>query len=79
MRRLSLLLLLFAPAALPGQTKDGFVPLLNGKDLTGWEVRGSKADEDKWSVKDNLLVAKPGGGWKTSGSGSFNSIGDGGG
>ena len=57
-----LLMLFYAPAL--AQTKQGFVPLFNGKDLDGWEVRESKpGDSDKWSVKDNVLVAKPGGGW----------------
>jgi Domain of Unknown Function (DUF1080) len=63
MRRFCWLILLLCPAVLPAQTKDGFVPLFNGKDLDGWEVRGSKADQDKWAIKDNLLVARPGGGW----------------
>ena len=64
MRRIAVLLLLLIPTAVQAQTKDGFVPLFNGKDLTGWEVRESKAgDKDKWSIKDGVLVAKAGGGW----------------
>ena len=64
MRRVAGLMVLMLPAALSGQTKDGFVPLFNGKDLDGWEVRESKpGDKDKWSFKNNILVAKPGGGW----------------
>ncbi len=64
MGRFAPLLLLVIPAALSAQTKDGFVPLFNGKDLDGWEVRESKpGDKDKWSVTDNLLTTKPGGGW----------------
>src|ERR1022692_2464988 len=64
MRRYFWLVLLLAPSVLPAQTKDGFTPLFNGKDLEGWEVRESKAgDKDKWSFQDNVLVAKPGGGW----------------
>jgi hypothetical protein len=64
MRFLTILMLFALPAALSGQTKDGFVPLFNGKDLDGWEVRESRAgDKDKWSVKDSLVVAKPGSGW----------------
>jgi hypothetical protein len=56
--------LVLFPSALLAQTKDGFVPLFNGKDLTGWEVREARpGDKDKWSVKDDLVVAKPGGGW----------------
>ena len=62
-RTFGLILLLF-PTALPAQTQDGFVPLFNGKDLDGWEVRESKpGDKDKWAFKDDVLVAKPGGGW----------------
>jgi hypothetical protein len=62
MRRLTPILLLLLPATLAAQTRDGFVPLFKG-DLDGWEVRGSKADQEKWSVKGDLLIAKPGGGW----------------
>src|SRR5437870_9970847 len=63
MRRLTALVFLFFPALAAAQAKDSFVPLFNGKDLDGWEVRGSKTDQDKWSVNGNLLIAKPGGGW----------------
>ncbi|MBI3822156.1 MAG: DUF1080 domain-containing protein [Planctomycetes bacterium] len=63
MRRLLCLIAIIIPSAVNAQSKDGFVPLFNGKDLDGWEVRGSKTDQEKWSLKDNLLVAKPGGGW----------------
>jgi hypothetical protein len=64
MRRYFWLVLLLAPSVLPAQTKDGFIPLFNGKDLDGWEVRESKpGDKDKWAFQDNVLVAKPGGGW----------------
>jgi len=40
---------------------DGFVPLFNGKDLTGWKTEGN------WMVEDGLLVIKPvkgKGGWQ---------------
>jgi hypothetical protein len=41
---------------------DGFVPLFNGKDLSGWKQHDSKPDN--WSVEDGLLVcAGKGGGW----------------
>lgn len=64
MRRLLLSTLLLLPAAAAAQTRDGFVPLFNGKDLDGWEVRESRpGDKDKWSVQGNLLIGKPGGGW----------------
>lgn len=32
---------------------DGFVPLFNGTDLTGWKTQGN------WVVEDGLLVIKP--------------------
>jgi hypothetical protein len=64
MQRLTPFFLLLLPTIVSGQTKDGFVPLFNGKDTEGWEVRSSNsADKDKWSFKDNVLVATPGGGW----------------
>ena len=34
----------------------GFVPLFNGKDLTGWE-----GDSSLWSAKDGMLVGESGG------------------
>jgi hypothetical protein len=41
---------------------DGFVPLFNGKDLTGWKRYDSKADV--WGVEDGMIVCKgKGGGW----------------
>jgi hypothetical protein len=64
MRSVLIGILFLCPASLFAQTRDGFVSLFNGKDLDGWEVRESRAgDKDKWSVKDDLIVAKPGGGW----------------
>src|SRR5439155_15286483 len=40
-------------AAPPAPAADGFVPLFNGKDLTGWKsLAASKA---KWEVKDGVL------------------------
>jgi len=64
MRRVFCVILMLFPATAQAQTRDGFVPLFNGKDLDGWEVRESKpGDKDKWSAKDNLVIAKPGSGW----------------
>lgn len=34
---------------------DGFVPLFNGKDLTGWTLESG--DQDNWTVRDGVLVA----------------------
>lgn len=33
---------------------SGFVPLFNGRDLTGWDVPA--AERDGWEVKDGLLI-----------------------
>src|SRR5437868_777063 len=64
MQRLIVLALFTFSTILSAQTKDGFVPLLNGKDLEGWEVRENRpGDKDIWAVKDNLLIGKPGSGW----------------
>jgi hypothetical protein len=49
-----------APRAVPAE--EGFTPLFNGKDLTGWKVIGGQPDS--WQVVDGLLVcAGKGGGW----------------
>jgi hypothetical protein len=51
-------------AARAEEKKDGFVPLFNGKDLAGWEIKEDKGgDKDQWTVKDGVLKAKPGQGW----------------
>lgn len=43
-----------AAAAVAGDLRDeGFVPLFNGKDLTGWE-----GDADLWSVEDGALTGQ---------------------
>jgi hypothetical protein len=64
MRCFSTWVLLLFPALVSAQTKDGFVPLFNGKDLDGWEVREKRAgDKEKWSVKDGVLVGSAGTGW----------------
>ncbi len=43
--------------------QEGFVPLFNGKDLTGWHVMGSPA----WKVEKGVLVCTgEGGGWLRS-------------
>jgi hypothetical protein len=63
-----LLALLGATSFAPAQDIDdrekaeGFVPLFNGKDLTGWHCYGGKAEV--WKAEDGLLVcAAEGGGW----------------
>jgi hypothetical protein len=62
----TLLLLVVAVATTRAdETSNGFVPLFNGKDLTGWEMKQSKGDiKDFWSVKEGgILAAKAGTGW----------------
>jgi hypothetical protein len=54
MRRLFALLLLAAPAFAADPAKDGFVPLFNGKDLTGW--KNVNCGPKTWTVKDGTLV-----------------------
>jgi Domain of Unknown Function (DUF1080) len=59
-----LLALPCAAAALDEREKaDGFVPLFNGRDLSGWKTYD--AVPDNWSVEDGLIVChgKPKGGW----------------
>jgi hypothetical protein len=46
----ALLLLLLLPLAAPAQN-DGWIPLFNGKDLTGWE-----GDPELWSFRDGVLT-----------------------
>jgi hypothetical protein len=61
--------MLFAPLLLtllltdtPARDGEGFVPLFNGRDLSGWKKYAAKADV--WAVQDGLLVCKGmGGGW----------------
>lgn len=53
------LVLLLLPGAAP---EDGFTPLFNGTDLTGWKVHGGK--QSVWTVDNGLLVVQgKGGGW----------------
>ena len=63
MRSLVALTLAILAAPLVAQ-EQGFVPLFNGRDLDGWEVKeGRPGDKEKWSVKDGILTAQPGAGW----------------
>ena len=48
-------------AGVGGAADDKFVPLFNGKDLTGWEVKEGKPEY--WTVKDGILTCKAGSGW----------------
>jgi hypothetical protein len=60
---LPVILLALPCAGQPDAEKaEGFVPLFNGKDLTGWKAYGGKADN--WAAEDGLLVCHgKGGGW----------------
>lgn len=44
------------------EAADGFKPLFNGKDLTGWKPLGGSAQD--WGVEDGVLFTRgQGGGW----------------
>jgi hypothetical protein len=46
----------------PGKAPEGFVPLFNGKDLTGWKVHNGKMEV--WGAEKGVLfVSGGGGGW----------------
>ena len=47
----TLLSLLLLSLALPAFAQDGFTPLFNGKDLSGWD-----AEPGLWKVEDGVLV-----------------------
>ena len=56
MRRITALamLLVSGVAAIPAGDNDGFKPLFNGKDLTGWH--NVNCAPNTWSVKDGLII-----------------------
>jgi hypothetical protein len=51
----------YTSAAEPTEVSDGFEPLFNGKDLTGWVVEGTKTykqdgnERNVWTVKDGNI------------------------
>jgi Domain of Unknown Function (DUF1080) len=64
MRSLVCLLTFAVPSLAQAGADEGFVPLFNGKNLDGWEVRERQpGDKDKWSAKASILTAMPGSGW----------------
>jgi hypothetical protein len=52
MRLILVLLLSLAPVAV---AQDGWIPLFNGKDLTGWKIGG---DQTTFQIKDGAMVTK---------------------
>src|SRR5215207_7890257 len=50
----SLLTVLLASVAFAADTAEGFKPLFNGKDLTGWHLRSEK-NQSAWKVQDGIL------------------------
>ncbi|MDW8265809.1 MAG: DUF1080 domain-containing protein [Gemmataceae bacterium] len=57
-----LLALLVAEPLDPREKAEGFVPLFNGSDLTGWKRYATKTDT--WIVEDGKIVCTgKGGGW----------------
>jgi hypothetical protein len=56
------MVLLSLPFGMGQQQDKAFVPLFNGKDLTGWKQFVGK--QGVWSVEENVIVCKgDGGGW----------------
>lgn len=53
-------LLALWPARADDKVEPGFVPLFNGKDLTGWKVINGKMD--RWGAENGLMYVQGGGG-----------------
>ena len=51
---LTLTLLVILPPLVRAAADDGFVPLLNGKDTTGWHLR-NPAGHNSWTVDQGIL------------------------
>lgn len=47
--------LLLVPSLLAVAPEDGFTPLFNGKDLTGWKVQKGEPLDEKTDVKNNRI------------------------
>lgn len=67
MMRMMLPLLLLGCTATGAGTQDGFEPLFNGKDLTGWGYKTgaafdgkTEASDGRYSAKDGKIVVNPG-------------------
>src|SRR5687768_6975246 len=49
-----------------GLSAADFVPLFDGKSLSGWVVKGEPGKEPpqgEWEIKDGVLAARPGHSW----------------
>jgi hypothetical protein len=56
---------LSAPSWILADEDEGFVPLYNGKDLSGWHAKGGKVES--WKADGELLACiAAGGGWLTT-------------
>jgi hypothetical protein len=55
---LTLAAVLAGSAGAGGQNKKGWIPLFNGKDLTGWRLRNAQGPNG-WKVIDNVNVNTP--------------------
>ena len=56
MHRLVALTVLLTTGLGAARAQDGFKPLFNGKDLTGWITQDSKLEN--WGIADGLLFTK---------------------
>lgn len=55
MKRLVFLATLLIPVAAALAADEGFRPLFNGKDLSGWKLRNPKG-HNSWSIQDGILM-----------------------
>lgn len=53
MKRLLILLIAFVPLLLSAEVEEGFTPMTNGKDLTGWKVVGGNGE---FKMEDGEIV-----------------------
>jgi serine/threonine protein kinase len=56
----------------PAAVQDGYVPLFNGKDLAGWEVRNE--EKAPWEVREGVLTGRGGRGRLVSTRGDYGSF-----
>lgn len=51
-----IILAVMAVSVVASAAEEGWVPLFNGKDLTGWQNARNAAGENKWAVEDGALT-----------------------